>query len=234
MLVSQTQPMAIALADEETQPMADEETQPEVLSVHEVPALDGYWNRRNVPPLKNKEVFDYEAEGETLVTWWTVEKCPIKSCKNWCRAKCCSMVSETHCVAYAKNHFMTHAVQHNQRSWSEANDLCSELPVQKTTYKMKELAFWLSPDGPKPAKRQRVEDEGGAANRGRSSSSHHELPRPELKEVVEFLQLAERAISTATKCILVACESLQTEAEKIQQTVHRLKRDHPRGPFDAD
>jgi len=227
--------MAIALADEETQPMADEETQPEVLSVHEVPAI--WAERKNVPPLKNKEVFDYEADGETLVTWWTVEKCPIKSCKNWCRAKCWSMVSETHCVAYAKNHFMTHAVENHQRSWSEANDLCSELPVQKTTYKMKELAFWLSPDGPKPAKRQRVEDAGGAANRGRSSSSHHELPRPELgkqqelKEVVEFLQLAERAITTANKCILVVCESLQTEAEKIQRTVHRLKRDHPGEPF---
>ena len=177
----------------------------------EVPALDDSWTRGNVPPLKNKEVFDYEADGETLVTWWAVEQCPIKSCKTWSRAKCWSLVSEMHCVAYAKNHLMNHAVPDHQRRWEEANDLCFELPVQQTTYKMKELALWWNPDGSKPTKRQRVEDEGGAANQ-RSSSSHHELPGPEMGEVVESLERAERAITNA-----------ESEAKKIKQTVDLMK-----------
>ena len=207
--------------------------------------LASLWFRHDVPPLKNKETWDEEAASAdpyALVTMWSGEKCPIESCKTWSRAKCWSMESENHCVAYAKNHFMNHVVPNHNLGEKQADDLGEALTVKQKRCTRKELAkWWGKPDAPKQNKRQWEEEGEGAAvatNAAGAASSAAQLralgsavsvlPRTVVVEICErsinsAVQRADAAIKAAGRQCVAASAQLQLEAGVIQQSLDRLK-----------
>ena len=163
--------------------------------------LAALWCRADVPPLKNKETVDsfVTDDEDALVTMWSVEKCPIESCKTWSRAKCWSLESENHCVAYAKNHFVNQAVPNHKLGDTQSDDLGEALTVKKDRYTRKELAkWWGKPDAPKQNKRKLEEEEEGAAVATNAAGAASSAASWKLEEEEEGAAVATNAAGAAS------------------------------------